>query len=90
MPAFQNSGKQIKEPSEFLANGIDKTVKLLPSAPRAFYRTLIIKIAEKKCWQLPMIRKHNQLDLYRSFHYFKTKSSFKIKSLFASAALFST
>lgn len=47
MPAFQNSGKQIKEPSEFLANGIYKTVKLLPSAPRAFYRTLIIKIAEK-------------------------------------------
>lgn len=37
-----------------------------------------------------MIRKHNQLDLYGFFHYFKTKSSFKIKSLFASAALFST
>lgn len=34
-----------------------------------------------------MIRKHNQLDLYGFFHYFKTKSSFKIKSLFASAAL---
>lgn len=35
-----------------------------------------------------MIRKHYQLDLYRFFRYFN--SSFKIKSLFVSAVLFST
>lgn len=37
-----------------------------------------------------MIRKHYQLDLYRFFRYFETNSSFKIKSLFVSAVLFST
>lgn len=37
-----------------------------------------------------MIRKHYQLDLYGFFRYFETNSSFKIKSLFVSAVLFST
>lgn len=37
-----------------------------------------------------MIRKCYQLDLYAFLHYFETNSSFKIKSLFVSAVLFST
>lgn len=40
----------MKEPSEFLANGIDKTVKLLssaPSFPQGLLQEALIKNAEK-------------------------------------------
>lgn len=49
-PAIQNPGKQMKERSEFLANGIDKTVKLLssaPSFPQGLLQEALIKNAEK-------------------------------------------